>query len=81
MKDNIRALYLIDCLTAKAGDRTYPYGKYTYYASPYPIHPTIGEHDYRASCMVHLCQETNCYSIMASIFFLILVLVVVSQEP
>lgn len=33
MKDNIRALYLIDCLTAKAGDRTYPYGKYTYYAS------------------------------------------------
>ena len=47
MTDNIRVLYLIDCLTAKAGDRTYPYGKYTYYASPYPIHPTIGEHDYR----------------------------------
>lgn len=47
MKGNIRALYLIDCLTAKAGDRTYPYGKYTYYASPYRIHPTIGEHDYR----------------------------------
>lgn len=47
MKDNIRALYLIKCLTAKAGDRIYPYGKYTYYASPYPIQPTIGEHDYR----------------------------------
>ena len=47
MKDNIRAFYLIDCLTAKAGDRTYSYGKCTYYASPYPIHPTIGEHDYR----------------------------------
>ncbi len=47
MKDNIRALYLIDCLTAKAGDRTYSYGKCTYYALPYPIHPTIGEHDYR----------------------------------
>lgn len=47
VKDNIKALYFVDCLTAKAGDRTYPYGKYTYYASPYPIYPTIGEHDYR----------------------------------
>lgn len=47
MKENIKALYLIDCLTAKAGDRTYSYGKCTYYASPYPIHPTIGAHDYR----------------------------------
>lgn len=47
MKDNIRALYLMECLTAKAGDRTYSYGKCTYYALPYPINPTIGEHDYR----------------------------------
>ena len=47
VKDNIKALYFVDCLTAKAGDRTYPYGKCTYYALPYPIDPTIGEHDYR----------------------------------
>ena len=54
MKDNLRSLYIIDCLTAKAGNRTYSYRKCTYYALPYPIFPTIGEHDYRKcdSCKI-----------------------------
>lgn len=46
----------MDCLTAKAGDRTYSYEKCTYYASPYPIDPTIGEHDYR-KC--DSCKKTH----------------------
>lgn len=44
---NIRAFYITNSLEAKAGDRTYAYGEGTFYALPYPIQPTTGEHDYR----------------------------------
>lgn len=43
----IRACYITNSLKAKAGDRTYTYGEGTFYALPYPIQPTTGEHDYR----------------------------------
>ena len=43
---NIRACYITKHLEAKAGNRTYAYGEGTFYALPYPIQPTIGEHDY-----------------------------------
>lgn len=44
---NIRACYIKYRLEAKAGDRTYAYGEGTFYALPYPIYPSTGEHDYR----------------------------------
>ena len=44
---NIRACYITNHLEAKAGNRTYAYGEGTFYALPYPIQPTTGEHDYR----------------------------------
>ena len=43
----IRACYITNSLEAKAGVRTYTYGEGTFYALPYPIQPTTGEHDYR----------------------------------
>lgn len=55
---NIRAYYITNCLEAKAGDRTYAYGEGTFYALPYPIQPTTGEHDYRhcESCQANYKQ-------------------------
>lgn len=40
----------------KAGDRYFSYGECTYYALPFPIKPTEGEHDYR---LCDSCQETR----------------------
>ena len=40
----------------KAGDRYFSYGECTYYALPFSIKPTEGEHDYR---LCDSCQETH----------------------
>ena len=57
----IKALYLIDCREAKSGYRTFPYGEATFYAMPYPVSPTHGEHDYRhcETCLNHHKQIIN----------------------
>ena len=57
----IKALYLISCREAKFGDRTIPYGEATFYAMPYPVSPTHGEHDYRncETCLNHHKQIIN----------------------
>lgn len=45
---NIKAFYLQESRSAKSGDRIIDYGRGTFYALPYSIEPTSGEHDYRS---------------------------------
>lgn len=52
----IRAIYLQESRCAKSGDRFIGYGRGTFYALPYSIEPTDGEHDYR-SCKN--CQDNH----------------------
>lgn len=44
---SIEAIYLKEHHIQKAGDRYFSYGECTYYALPFSIKPTEGEHDYR----------------------------------
>lgn len=53
---SIEAIYLKEQHMKKAGDRYFSYGECTYYALPFPIKPTEGEHDYR---LCDSCQETH----------------------
>lgn len=53
---SIEAIYLKEQHMQKAGDRYFSYGECTYYALPFPIKPTEGEHDYR---LCDSCQETH----------------------
>lgn len=53
---NIKAIYLQESRSAKSGDRIIDYGRGTFYALPYSIEPTGGEHDYR-SCKN--CQDNH----------------------
>ena len=53
---SIEAIYLKEQHMKKAGDRYFSYGECTYYALPFSIKPTEGEHDYR---LCDSCQETH----------------------
>lgn len=53
---SIEAIYLKERHIQKAGDRYFSYGECTYYALPFSIKPTEGEHDYR---LCDSCQETR----------------------
>lgn len=53
---SIEAIYLKEQHMQKAGDRYFSYGECTYYALPFSIKPTEGEHDYR---LCDSCQETR----------------------
>ena len=53
---SIEAIYLKERHIQKAGDRYFSYGECTYYALPFSIMPTEGEHDYR---LCDSCQETR----------------------
>lgn len=53
---SMEAIYLKERHIQKAGDRYFSYGECTYYALPFPINPTEGEHDYR---LCDSCQETR----------------------
>lgn len=52
----IKAIYLQESRSAKSGDRTISYGRGTFYALPFPIEPTEGEHDFH-SC--EGCQKNH----------------------
>lgn len=53
---SIEAIYLKEQHMQKAGDRYFSYGECTYYALPFSIKPTEGEHDYR---LCDSCQEAR----------------------